>query len=262
MTTQVQIRGTTQASQEARTLVSRELDINTTDWRLCIHNGSTLGGIRHVNCFDQQNSEFNYAIASGTNALTASMRVTPTGYIEGAFYLVKITSNNTSSVTLNLNSLGAKTLKKYTNGTQTNLEANDLIAGMMIQVLYDGTYFQVISGIGAGGTDRTAWIPNIVATNGTIDASSYTASDCIYVDLGYAVVVSFGVNVQFTSSVGGEEFKINNLPFNSETSGRFTIKKGSGSQVVFLTASNNELQEFTGDGTATQYNGQFTYIKD
>ena len=262
MTTQVQIRGTTQATQEARTLVSRELDINTTDWRLSVHNGSTAGGIKHLNCYDQQNSEFNYASASGTNALTASMRVTPIGYQEGAIYLIKIGSNNTGSVTLNLNSLGAKTLKKYISGVLSNLESGDLIAGMMIQVLYDGTYFQVVSGIGSGGTERIAWIPNITATGGSIASDSYTASDCIYVDLGYAVLVSFGVNVQFTSGTGGEEFKIDNLPFNSETASAVTIKKGSGNEVVYLTSGNNELQDFTGNATAIQYNGQFAYIKD
>jgi len=262
MTTQVQIRGTTQASQEARTLVGRELDINTTDWRLCVHNGSTAGGIKHVNCFDQQNSEFNYASVAGTNALTASMRVTPTGYITGAVYIIKIASNNTGSVTLNLNSLGAKTLRKFTNGVLTNLEGGDLIAGMLIQVLYDGTYFQVIGGLGAGGTDRISWIPNIVATTGTIASDSYTASDCIYVDLGYAVIVSLSVNVEFTDYSGTRKFKITNLPFNSETSGAVTVKNGSASQVVFLVSGDNELQEFTGNASSLQYNAQFTYIKD
>ena len=59
MATQVQIRGAAQATQEARTLVSRELDVNTTDNRISIHNGSFSGGIRHVNMYDQQNNEFN-----------------------------------------------------------------------------------------------------------------------------------------------------------------------------------------------------------
>ena len=259
MTTQVQIRGTTEASQEARTLVSRELDINTTYWRLCVHNGSVAGGIRHINSFDQQNSHFNYATASGTNALTASMRVAPSGYIAGAIYIIKVGSNNTGSATLNLNSLGAKTLKKYSSGVLSNLQSGDLISGMMIQVLYDGTYFQVVSGIGAGGTERISWIPNVTATSASINSESYTASDCIYVDLGYAVIVSFGITVQLT---GTGTFKIDNLPFNSETSTAVTIKKGSGNEVVYLSASNNELTGFSGSAVSANYNSIISYIKD
>lgn len=260
MTTQVQIRGTTQATQEARTLVSRELDINTTDWRLSIHNGSTAGGIKHVNCFDQQNSEFNYAVASGTNALTASMRIVPTGYIAGAIYIIKISNNNTGSVTLNLNSLGAKTLKKYSGGVLSNLESGDLISGMMIQVLYDGTYFQVVSGIGSGGTERISWIPTNV--------TSYIASNCIYVDLGYAVIVSYDVVTDYNSNFS---YRISNLPFTAETKTFFPVPlDGSGTGIYnildsYISQGGNTLwftlSQSTGS-TDVALSGTVTYIKD
>lgn len=258
MTTQVQIRGTTQSAQESRTLVGRELDINTTDWRLCVHNGTTAGGIKHVNCFDQQNSEFNYAVVSGTNALTASMRVTPIGYIEGAVYVIKISANNTGSVTLNLNSLGAKTLRKFSNGISSNLEAGDLIAGMLVQVLYDGTYFQVVAGLGSGGTDRILWTP-------TGDLSSFTASDCVYVDLGYAVTVSFrGVLSGNSGSIAGDSnvVVIDNLPFNAETHAMTTLKKLSveGIAEAYIASGLNDLR-ILGD-VSGDYAGTITYIKD
>lgn len=261
MTTQVQIRGTSQATQEARVLVSRELDINTTDWRLCVHNGSTGGGIKHVNCHDQQNSEFNYASVSGTNALTASMRVAPIGYIEGAVYVIKIASTNTASVTLNLNSLGAKTLKKFTNGSLVDLDPSDLLSGMIIQVLYDGTYFQVVGGLGGGGTNKISWIPAITVTGGgvSVNTFSYTATDCIYVDLGYAVSVSFGISVSLT---GTGVFEINNLPFNSETASAVRVKKGTTYIDTYITASDNLLKDFSANGVSADYNGVFTYIKD
>ena len=254
MTTQVQIRGNTQTTQEARTLVSRELDVNTTDNRLCVHNGSRAGGIPHVNCYDQQNSEFNYASVTGTNALVGSVRVVPNGYIEGASYIIKISATNTGSVTLNLNSLGAKTLKKMNNGVLSNLDAGDLISGMITQVFYDGTHFQLIR----IGTQKTQWTPNFVANTGSIVSSSFTATDCIYVDNGDSVTVSFGFVV--TMSSGDETFKVDNLPFNSETTGAVTIKQGAISAVVFL--GGNILDGFDGGASERGYNGVFTYIKD
>lgn len=259
MTTQVQIRGNTQATQEARTLVGRELDVNTTDWRLSIHNGSTAGGIRHVNCFDQQNSEFNYAQASGTNALTASMRMTPTGYITGAVYIIKISANNTASVTLNLNSLGAKTLKKLSNGALVNLVAGDISTGMMIQVLYDGTHFQVIAGLGGLGT-RTLFVP-------TGNVGSYTSSDCVYVDYGYVVTVCFRFEPNFAKTwVGGAwVWIINNMPFASETHASCVVRVLLGGFIdAYIPSGLDDLRIAAASQYATigEVAGSITYIKD
>jgi hypothetical protein len=260
MTTQVQIRGTTEPSQQARTLVSRELDINTTDWRLAIHNGSTPGGIRHVNCYDQQNSEFNYGAVSGTNALTVSMRVAPIGYQAGAVYFIKIASNNTGSVTININSLGAKSIRKMKNGVLSNLDANDLITGAIVQIVYDGTLFQVI-GI-SNNTDRTAWTPTNV--------SSFVANDCVYVDLDYAVIVSYNVVTEFNFSFS---HIIGNLPFDAETKTYFPIRLSYASEnyyakdgitEIYINQAANVLNFSipAGVGSNLTLQGTATYIKD
>ena len=112
MTKQVQVRGTSQASQESRTLASRELDINTTDSRICIHDGSTAGGVPHVNWRDAQNQEYTYAAASGTNTITITLAKAPAAYQAGQKFVFKAANTNTASATLNVNSLGAKTIKK------------------------------------------------------------------------------------------------------------------------------------------------------
>ena len=197
MATQVQIRGSSEATQEARTLVSRELDVNTTDKRICIHDGATSGGVRHVNMFDQQNNEFNYALVSGTNALTASMRVAPNSYIAGQVFWVKIANTNTGSVTINIDSLGAKTIKKVFNNALTNLQANDLISGQMIGILYDGTDFQIVSGSGSEAGEQ-AWVPSSV--------TAYNPSKCVYVDYGDSVTLEFDVTMTSDST-------ITNIPF-------------------------------------------------
>jgi len=233
MATQVQIRGAAQATQEARTLVSRELDVNTTDNRISIHNGSFSGGIRHVNMYDQQNNEFNYASASGTNALTASMRIAPSSYVTGQVFWIKIANTNTGSVTLNINSLGAKTVKKVFNNALTTLSANDLISGQMIGVLYDGTDFQIVSGSGSEA-GKQAWVP-------TGDIASYTASDCVYVDYGDSVTVMFRV-VGLGDGSGAANPQITNLPFSSEYPVDFIV-----SSSVAYSESHGALSNYHGD---------------
>ena len=208
MATQVQIRGTSQTTQEARTLVSRELDINTTDNRLCVHNGSTAGGVRHVNMFDQQNSEFNYATTSGTNAITASMRIAPLSYTTGQIFWLKIANTNTASCSLNIDSLGAKTIKKVFNGALSNLGAGDLISGQMVGVLYDGTQFQIVSGSGSE-FGRQDWVPQSYSGYTTIES----ISEAYYVDLGNAVIVA--CDVFATRQGDATKTRISNLPFIS-----------------------------------------------
>lgn len=152
MPTQVQIRGTTQATQEGRTLVTRELDVNTTDNRLAVHNGSTAGGVPIPNWIDTQNQEYTYAAASGTNTITASYNKNPTAYATGQRFTFKAAATNTGSATLNINSLGAITIKKKdtASGTITTLSAGDIISGGIYTVFYDSTDF-ILEAVDGGG---------------------------------------------------------------------------------------------------------------
>ncbi len=80
---------------------------------------------------------------SGTNTITGTASPAPTAYVAGQRFAFIVAVTNTGSVTLNVNSLGAKTIMK-SNGS-TNLIANDFIAGQLVEVRYDGTNFQLIS---------------------------------------------------------------------------------------------------------------------
>lgn len=200
MATQVQIRRAIAATQNTRTLTAGELDFDTTNNRLNVHNGSTAGGVNHVNCFDQQNSYFSYAGASGTNALTVTLPVAPSSYNTGQTFTFKTASSNTGSVTLNVNSLGAKTIKKIFDGAKSDLSSGDLISGQMVTVIYDGTDFQIVGGVPEVFA-KQAWIPTGV--------SSYTAGSCQYIDYGDSVTLSFQVD-------GGSNIPstITNVPFS------------------------------------------------
>ena len=85
----------------------------------------------------------NYAATSGTDTYTADPSPALTAYVTGAHYFISFGTANTSTTpTLNLNSLGAKTIVK--EGT-TALAAGDIPAGHKAILMYDGTYLVLMN---------------------------------------------------------------------------------------------------------------------
>lgn len=66
-----------------------------------------------------------------------------TAYVAGQIFTFKAANASTGTSTLNVNGLGAKTILKQTN---TPLAANDIVAGSIVMVQYDGTSMQLLSG--------------------------------------------------------------------------------------------------------------------
>lgn len=214
MPTQIQVRGAVEATQGIRTLASRELDVNTTDLRLSVHNGSTAGGIPHINYSDFQNQEYVYAAASGTNAITITLPIAPSAYAIGQRFTFKAANSITGSATLNVNSLGAKTIKKVSDGSLVTLSANDIITDQMVTVLYDGVDFQVVSGGSSISTGTWTPILNFVTV-------SYTSRTANYVKIGnfvycYYQIVFTGLDTSDTSpiAVSGVPFTITDYSVN------------------------------------------------
>lgn len=83
-----------------------------------------------------------YGIDAGVNDTYAiTLATAPIAYVAGQVYSFKANTANTGAATLNVNGLGAITIKK---GSTTDLSDNDILAGMYVFVLYDGTNFQVV----------------------------------------------------------------------------------------------------------------------
>ena len=76
--------------------------------------------------------------AGGTaDAKTLTYSVAPAAYYNGQRFAFIANTTNTGSATLNVNSLGAVTIKKDVSGTLTNLSASDMVAGMFVEVAYN-----------------------------------------------------------------------------------------------------------------------------
>jgi hypothetical protein len=93
-----------------------------------------------VNAEVVQNSTLIYGAATGAaNTYAVELTPAPTAYQAGMMLTFKANVANTGAATLNINGLGAKTIKKLVT---TDVAANDITLGQMVIVMYDGTNFQ------------------------------------------------------------------------------------------------------------------------
>ena len=90
-----------------------------------------------------QDGTFQYLTTiSGTNNITAVAALSMSALAAGQTFRFIAAATNTGGVTLNINSLGAKNITK--NGT-TSLTANDILINSVVEVIYDGTQFQLVN---------------------------------------------------------------------------------------------------------------------
>lgn len=85
-----------------------------------------------------QKMEPAYATASGTDTYTVTLSPTPLSYAAGMPLHIKFTNANTGAATINVNSLGAKSIKRPDGSA---LAANDISASHIAFLIYDGTNF-------------------------------------------------------------------------------------------------------------------------
>ena len=90
-----------------------------------------------------QNGSVNYSSDTGVaNAYIANLSPAPTAYVAGMHVFVNILNTNTAVSTINVNSLGVKSITTW-NGVA--LISNELIAGQVAHLIYNGTNFNLIS---------------------------------------------------------------------------------------------------------------------
>jgi hypothetical protein len=90
-----------------------------------------------------------YGTATGTNAKTITLSPAPSSYYEGMCFAFRNEVQNTGPVTINVNGLGAKSIKKP-NGN--DLAPGNLKAGSVYTVRYNGTNF-ILQGSDSSGDE-------------------------------------------------------------------------------------------------------------
>jgi len=82
------------------------------------------------------------ADAEASDAYAIAIDPVPPRYFAGVMFLFTANTANTGAATLNVNTMGAKTIKKLHD---QDLATGDIEAGQVVVVVYDGTFMQLIS---------------------------------------------------------------------------------------------------------------------
>lgn len=161
-----------------------------------------------VNAATIQKGAWLYAADAGANDTYAiTLTPAPAAYTTGMVVRFKANTANTGAATLNVNALGAKTIKKDSN---QDLVTGDIKASQFVEVIYDGTNFQLISGdnpYGAKGdivvgTALGTKTPVSVGSNGqTILADDTQTAGVIWSDLPALGNNGFGNYFRFPVSL-------------------------------------------------------------
>lgn len=113
---------------------------------------------------------------AGTNTITGALSPSATAYSDGMGVLLKPANTNTGGVTLNVDSLGAKTVYDYSGNA---LEAGALVAGRVYELRYftADNGFRVLSGtLGQAAVRSGVVLVQHTATNGTAGGTATSGS--------------------------------------------------------------------------------------
>lgn len=138
----------------------------------------------------QHSAEKYVAIASSsTTTYVATLSPAPTSYTNGMEIITKIDlANATSTPTLNVNGLGAKTIVKNVN---TPLNTGDLAPNMLAKFVYDGTNLVLQNAADTGFL--TSGAPGTTVSNATTSVLTYALA-------GGILGTNRGVRIRFSTS--------------------------------------------------------------
>jgi len=117
------------------------------------------------------------ATVTGTDTLTGSLTPAIAAYATGNLFSFVAAATNTGAATINLNSLGAKSITKQGS---TALSAGDIVSGQIYLIEYDGTRFQLLnappatSGVTSISFGSTGLTPS-TATSGAVSVAGTLA---------------------------------------------------------------------------------------
>ena len=124
--------------------------------------GNATARTMYASAAQVEDGTLNYLTSvSGTNTIVATAPLSMAAYVAGQTFRFIAAGANTGAVTININSIGAKSITR--DGT-TALVAGDIVSGGAYQVVYDGTEFQLqnssnasvqVSSFSAGTTGLT-----------------------------------------------------------------------------------------------------------
>lgn len=206
-----------------------------------------------------QSGSWLYFVEDGTGSddtYTASLTPAPSAYTAGQVFVGKFTIANTGAATLNLNSLGAKDIKKYVNGAKAALETGDIVANQPVFLEYDGTDMVMFS---PSATQLTTAAMQLAQT-----FFSTTAAQPLKTTLtaGHALTASELVAVESDGKM--YRTRPTSLPgTNANTATSAGEQYGaSGRKEMYLTPTSTRVVWLGDDAQGATHHGAFVVVSD
>ncbi len=222
--------------------------------------------------------------AGGTAAKVVTLTPALTSLETGSVIFVKFTNANTaSSPTLNVDGLGAKTIRRYGTTSPSTSAASSWNAGSVVALVYDGSYWQMVGWINTtyssmtvaeyeAGTGTTARIITPARLKGAIQywtasefhtitpTSGSTASgqECYYAKAGNVVTVSLAI----TGLTANSSQAITTLPSGYRPRSKITaaVQAGARSEFCSLEIGTDGAVTIATHATRTSAYGLVTYV--
>ena len=148
---------------------------------------------------------------SGADTITAVGAPVVAAYVAGQMFYFVATGDNTTSVTINIDGLGAKAV---TRDGSVALVAGDIKSGEVVVVVYDGTRFQVVSQLNSAGNATFANVSITSALN-VGGVATFAAGSAAAPSITTTGDTNTGIFFPAADSIGFSEGGVEAARFNS-----------------------------------------------
>jgi hypothetical protein len=184
------------------------------------------------------------ADAVGTDSYAITLSPVPTAYTTGMRVFMNAGTANTGACTLNVNALGVKAIKKEVS---VDLQTGDILANQIIELVYDGTNFQLVGAIPVAINALTVSKARVFAyTTNTLGASASEQK------------------ITFTSEITDAQSNWASDTFTAPRTGYYIITfqgKFSANAVLRIKKNGGTLNDFTdNNGTFMSVSGVYSLV--